>query len=178
MNGNLSLDTIVMQSKQAFHELSQSVQDIPNEKFFAEPPNGKWSIAQHVKHLLISTKTTTAAYALPRFIVRLVAGKPNRPSRTYEDLVEKYKTKLAMGGKASGRYIPAKIKSAYGKENLLRNWERVTAEYLRAMKTKWKDDQLDNYIVPHPLLGKITLRELGYFTIYHTYHHMNSIRIL
>ena len=45
-----------------------------------------------------------------------------------------------------------------------------------AIKLKWKDPQLDQYIAPHPLLGKITLRELGYFTIYHTYHHLETIQ--
>ena len=41
---------------------------------------------------------------------------------------------------------------------------------------KWKDAQLDQYIAPHPLLGKITVRELCYFTIYHTQHHLNIIK--
>ena len=45
-----------------------------------------------------------------------------------------------------------------------------------AIEKNWKDTQLDQYIVPHPLLGKITLREMGYFTIYHVQHHDAIIR--
>jgi hypothetical protein len=45
-----------------------------------------------------------------------------------------------------------------------------------AIDKKWADSQLDQYIVPHPLLGKITLRELCYFTIYHTYHHLAIVK--
>jgi len=44
------------------------------------------------------------------------------------------------------------------------------------IEKKWKEPQLDQYIAPHPLLGKITLRELCYFTIYHTKHHLNIIK--
>jgi len=45
-----------------------------------------------------------------------------------------------------------------------------------AIEKKSTDTQLDQYIAPHPLLGKITLRELGYFTIYHTQHHLAIIK--
>jgi hypothetical protein len=31
-------------------------------------------------------------------------------------------------------------------------------------------------ILPHPLLGKITIREMLYFTAYHVQHHENIIK--
>lgn len=36
---------------------------------------------------------------------------------------------------------------------------------------KYSEQELDQTILPHPLLGKITLREMLYFTIYHVEHH-------
>ena len=36
---------------------------------------------------------------------------------------------------------------------------------------KYSESDLDLIILPHPLLGKITLREMMYFTIYHVQHH-------
>ena len=35
----------------------------------------------------------------------------------------------------------------------------------------FSEKQLDTFILPHPLLGKLTLREMLYFTIYHAEHH-------
>ncbi len=35
----------------------------------------------------------------------------------------------------------------------------------------FSEAQLDALILPHPLLGKLTLREMLYFTIYHVQHH-------
>lgn len=47
---------------------------------------------------------------------------------------------------------------------------------LTSTMEQWEDAALDQYLAPHPLLGKITLRELGYFTIYHTEHHLAIIK--
>ncbi|HRH60621.1 MAG TPA: DinB family protein, partial [Chitinophagaceae bacterium] len=40
------------------------------------------------------------------------------------------------------------------------------------------EDELDVYILPHPLLGKLTLREMLYFTIYHAEHHLKNVEEL
>jgi hypothetical protein len=36
----------------------------------------------------------------------------------------------------------------------------------------WSEDDLDNHRLPHPLLGKLTVREMLFFTLYHIQHHM------
>jgi hypothetical protein len=148
---------------------------LSNEQFF-RPREGKWSAAQQIKHLVKATDTARLAFTLPKFIVRWVGGKPNRDSRSYDELVAKYKLKLEQGGKASGRYIPKYIQAVYGKEKLLQQFNKAMDKHAKALKNNWKEDQPDRYIAPHPLLGKITLRELCYFTIYHTEHHLNNIR--
>ena len=108
--------------------------------------------------------------------MRWVGGKPNRNSRSYDELVAKYKLKLEQGGRASKRYIPNPIPALYGKEKLLNNFAKAMDRMAVAIEKKWKEAEPDQYLAPHPLLGKITLRELGYFTIYHTYHHLETIR--
>lgn len=171
----LTIDEILRESEKVFHQFTTFCKEVPNDLFFYQPAD-KWSIAQNLQHLVIVTKTTTAAYALPKFLVRLFGGRPNRASRTYPALVEKYQQKLAAGGKAQGRYIPKQIKPTANKEELIKHWRQFTTIYLQALRKNWKDDQLDKYIVAHPLLGKITLRELCYFTIYHTEHHLNIVK--
>jgi hypothetical protein len=109
-------------------------------------------------------------------MVRLVGGTPNRPSRTYDELVAKYNLKLQQGGKASSRYIPKPILPAYGQEKLLAQFSKSMQRFAGSVKNNCKEPLPDKYLAPHPLLGKITLRELCYFTIYHTYHHLESIR--
>jgi hypothetical protein len=168
-------DEIIKASKEIFNQFTDTCLQIPDKKFFLQPV-GKWSIAQNADHLIRAIKTTQLAYSLPKFLVRIAFGKPNRSSRTYEELVAKYRLKLEQGGKASGRYIPRV--SAIKKFLLMQQWQRKNEKYLESLELNWDDRQLDLYIAPHPLLGKITLRELCYFTIYHTEHHLNSIRKL
>jgi uncharacterized damage-inducible protein DinB len=175
MPANWNKEQILSESEKTFQQCTAFCNNIPDELFFLQPAD-KWSIAQNLQHLIISTNTTKWAFALPKFMVRLSGGKPNRPSRSFEELVEKYKKKLALGGQASGRYIPKLIPDKSGKESILNNWQKSTTAYLKAVKKNWPDDKLDRYIVPHPLLGRITLRELCYFTVYHTTHHLDIIK--
>jgi hypothetical protein len=41
---------------------------------------------------------------------------------------------------------------------------------------KFSEKDLDTLILPHPLLGKVTLREMLYFTIYHVQHHVEQVK--
>ncbi len=158
----------------AFHTYCTSLSD---EQFFLQVGE-KWSPAQQAMHLIISADKTKLAFTLPKFLIRWYAGKPNRPSRNYDELVAKYKLKLEQGGKASKTFVPKPIPANYGKEKMLDQFNASMDKLSDAIHKKWEDAQLDRYLAPHPLLGKITSRELGYFTIHHTYHHLNSIQEL
>lgn len=168
-------EEIIKQLHSGKEEFISFCSAIDDDAFFRQPKE-KWSIAQNVNHLTISANTTRLVFLLPKFIVRLYAGKPNRPSRSYDELVNKYKMKLQQGGKASGRFIPKVISPGTGKENLISSFAKSMDQLIHCIEKKWADPQFDQYIAPHPLLGKITLRELCYFTIYHTYHHLNIIK--
>ena len=175
MTGNLSLEEINDRLLDATNEFVGYSLDI-DEKIFFEQPAAKWSIAQNVQHLIISAKRTKLAYSLPKFIIKLYVGKPNRSSRTYDELVEKYKLRLKEGGRATTTFIPKPIPSTVGKLKMLQGFSKSMTHLSETITNKWTDKKLDLYIAPHPLLGKITLRELCYFTIHHTYHHLETIK--
>ena len=177
MTGNLTIPAIAQHLDVVAIRLVNYCAALSDEQFFFQPQN-KWSAAQQVKHLIVATNTSRLALTLPKFVVRWVGGKPNRDSRSYEELVQKYKTKLAEGGKASGRYIPKPILPSYGKQKLLTGFTTSMHQFGLALRNRWKEHQPDEYLAPHPLLGKITLRELCYFTIHHAEHHLQTIQDL
>ncbi|MBI5858620.1 MAG: DinB family protein [Sphingobacteriales bacterium] len=177
MADTLNIDEIVQRLNEANTAFIGYCASLTYEIFFCQPVD-KWSPAQQTKHLIAATNTARLAYSLPKFIVRWYAGKPNRASRTFDELVAKYKLKLEQGGRASGRFVPKPVPASYGKEKLIEEFSNAMKKFGLAVKKNWKDSQLDQYIAPHPLLGKITLRELCYFTIYHTWHHLENIRAL
>jgi hypothetical protein len=165
---------IITAAREAFTQFAKTCRDT-DETFFFERPEGKWSVAENLQHLIISTNTTTLAYSLPKFLVRWIGGKSNRASRSFEELRDRYHKKLQEGAKASGRFIPKPIEIKYGRQKLLTKWDSATTNFISALQNKRTEADLDHYLAKHPLLGPITLRELCYFTIFHTQHHQDSI---
>jgi hypothetical protein len=168
-------EEILKQLKVISNEFASFCFAISDDFFFRQPAE-KWSVAQNVTHLITSANMTSLAFRLPKFIVRIYCGKPNRPSRSYDELVAKYKMKLTQGGRASGRFVAKPVLVKERKENILNTFNTAMKKLENAVQKNWNDQQLDKYLAPHPLLGKLTLRELCYFTIYHTEHHLNIVK--
>lgn len=141
---------------------------------FEKAPEGKWSCGQVIDHLIRSIRPLQPAFALPKFSLRLFFGKANRPSRTYTALVEKYNSKLAAGGRAPRPFIPPAI-GFHEKNSLIKKYRRQERTLCKKI-TRFSEQELDRYILPHPLLGKLTLREMLFFTIYHNYHHLALLK--
>ena len=145
-----------------------------NHQQFMQTHQGKWSAGQQLEHIYLSVKPLTQALLLPSFLLRLLFGKANRPSRKYEVLVEKYTNKLANGGKASKKYIPSVV-SNNKKEMLIKKLQH-TIYKLASLIRHFNEEELDTVVLPHPLLGKLTLREMLYFTVYHVKHHEDGLK--
>jgi hypothetical protein len=133
-------------------------------------PEGKWSALEQLDHIVKSVSPVNMAMGLPKFIVKWRFGVANRPSRTFEELVAKYTRKLQEGGRASGRFVPLNV-GIYQKEELLKNLT-LLVKRLCDKTVDLSEEALDKYILPHPLLGKLTFREMLYFTAYHVEHHL------
>lgn len=144
-----------------------------DKRKFEVTPDGKWSAGQNLEHLIRSMKPLKYAYGLPKFMLRLLFGKANRPSRSYDELVAKYKRKLKEGGRASRAYIPPVI-DFDRKEKMIRNYQQQASRLIKIIRLH-KEAELDKYILPHPLLGKLTLREMLFFTIHHNEHHLSLL---
>ncbi len=146
-----------------------------NDRQFEVAPDAKWSAGQNLDHLIRSIQPLQLAYSLPKFLLKLLFGKANRPSKTYNDLVAKYRSQLSAGGRASGRFVPPVI-LADKKTTLLATYKNETQKLISKVERTSEND-LDLYILPHPLLGKVTLREMLFFTIHHNEHHLELLRI-
>ena len=151
------------------HQRFTNYMNILTEQEFLFAMPEKWTAGQQLDHLVRSTKPLILAVRLPRFILQLIFGKANRPSRTYEELVEKYLNKIREGGQATGNYIPPPV-SFDKKESLIQELHAIVAKINQGLNN-FSEHELDKCILPHPLLGKITFREMIYFTIYHLDHH-------
>src|SRR5687767_13050706 len=76
---------------------------------FLHQKDDKWTAGQQIDHIVKSVRPVNMAFSLPRMVPKFMFGKSKRPSKSYEQLVEKYQHKLSTGGKASGRFVPKEV---------------------------------------------------------------------
>lgn len=150
----------------------EEIQGLADDDFLYAPA-GKWTAGQQLEHIIKSVSPVSLAFSLPGFLLSVIFGKANRPSRSYEELVAKYKKKLSEGGRATSRFIPARVQLAQ-RDALIKKLQRLITALNHRVGNK-NEEELDKYVLPHPLLGKLTLREMAYFTFYHVEHHRNSV---
>lgn len=129
----------------------------------------KWTAGQQLDHIVRSVSPLNMAFTLPKLAIRLLFGKANRPSKNYDDLVKKYMLKLETGGVATGRFVPQVI-GLDKKEQLTNSLLKIVKDLSKKID-KYSEAQLDEYLLPHPLLGKLTIREMLFFTIHHVEQH-------
>jgi len=141
-----------------------------SEPDFMFSPNGKWTAGKQMDHIFLSVRILCKALQLPKFFLRYKFGKSNRPTRDYDTVVKKYRDKLQAGGLAPSPFVPPAI--PFEEKAQLQAKFRAKVETLCKQLDKFDEQQLDVYILPHPLLGKLPLREMMYFTIYHVQHHL------
>lgn len=148
------------------------------DAFIAKPDDRSWSPAQNVLHLISAIKPVVMALRLPRFLPRLLFGKFNAPSRHYDNIVELYQKVLAEGGQASGKYLPKPVPTPSDPVNYQRtkvSTLTATIQSLAKALEPWTEQDLDRIQLPHPLLGKLTVREMLFFTLYHLGHHKDKV---
>jgi hypothetical protein len=121
-------------------------------------------------------RAVTKGLRLPKIVVRFIFGRSWVPSRPFERLRDDYRALLGAGGTA-GRFTPSPQSRAPapGRRStiMVRHHAAVTA--LVAAVGSWSEIQADRLRLPHPLLGKLTVREMLLFTLYHNRHHVQVV---
>jgi uncharacterized damage-inducible protein DinB len=139
-------------------------------------PEGKWTTGQHILHLLQSIKPLNTALSLPRFVLKYKFGTSNRAVRDYDAIVNRYLERLeeAKGITFKGSQnmkIPKLKEKTYFLNRL-----QVEQKKLQHKTKKWSDTALDTLILPHPLMGKMPVREIIMWTVYHVEHHTKTLQ--
>ncbi len=145
---------------------------VSTREFFA-PIGSHWSPAEHVRHLTRSMTPLLPVLRVPRLALRVMFGSAEEPSRSYEQIESMYAQALAAGGTA-GRYAPSPERSNgdTARRDAIMDAHSETLRGLTQAMEKWTESQLDTHRLPHPLLGKLTVREMMLFTLLHNQHHV------
>lgn len=156
-------------------ELIHWLEQQPNETW-TQGPEGKWTQGQQALHLLQSIVPLNNALSLPKFLIRYKFGKANRSVRDYNTIANRYNERLKDAkGKTFKGSQNMKIPEIDEKQYIL-NRLQTESKKLQYKTKKISDKNLDKLILPHPLMGKMPIREIIMWTAHHVEHHTETLK--
>jgi hypothetical protein len=146
--------------------------NLPVDLFFVRQAEA-WSASDNVDHMIKAIKPITKALKLPKMALQTLFGKPVNQSRTYQEICTIYSDEIAKGAKAGGSFLPLQEEPDNPEEKKAELLERLSLEMDKLISAieKWQEMELDEVQLPHPIIGKITVREMLFFTIHHNLRH-------
>lgn len=145
-------------------------------EFWIKKPENKWTAGQHVIHLVQSSRPLLRALRMPTFLLKWRFGTSNRPSRSYDEIIKRYKDKLAL---SQGVVGPFSVNMPDSSSSEAQSWLNEISQLndsINKITLKLKDKDMDTALLPHPLMGKMTLREILMWNAYHTLHHVEVLK--
>ncbi len=164
--------SIIKAWQQANDRLVALVQPL-DSSLWAKQEGEKWSIAGQVEHLFLSANPVSSALKFPKGMLEAKFGRYEGEQPEYDALYQRYCRELA---EIKGKFVNPIPPSAEAKSSaeILESWAMIRAKIPQRLEN-WTEEELDQYILPHPLLGKLSVRGMLFFTIMHTDHHFRSI---
>lgn len=139
-------------------------------------PKEKWTTGQHILHLVDAIKKLNKALSYPKFILKSKFGVSNRELRTYKAVTSRYQEKLTQNQEKAKTYNKGMKIPTLKEKNRLIETLLVQNKKLQHKTNKWKNIHLDTLILPHPLMGKMPVREIIMWTAHHTAHHTETLK--
>ena len=147
----------------------------PDDKWI-QGPIEKWTVGQQVLHLTNSLKLLNHAMSFPAFILKYKYGTANRALRDYDQVAKRYQENLIVNQERAKQFNNSLKKPSLLQKDALITTLKIQQKKLQHKTQKWKDHKLDNLVLPHPLMGRMPVRELLMWTAHHTEHHTNILK--
>ena len=172
----MNKEDIVSNLEKKHNSLVDWLQNQDDNKW-QEGPEGKWTTGQQALHLLQSIKPLNDALSMPKLLLKLKFGKANRELRNYDAIVKRYQERLVDAqGKTFKGSKNMKVPTLNEKEYILNRLQAENKKLQYKTLKRWSDKQLDTYILPHPLIGKMPVREIIMWTAHHVEHHTKILQ--
>ena len=152
------------------HEFINYLSSLDDRAFMHSYQNEKWTAGQQADHIYRSLMPVHLILKFPKWTIKQLLGTANRPSKSYEELVAKYYLKLENRTDTPPKFFTPKEINVAIKPIVFAKVKNNLNKICTSIND-FDEKELDEFILPHPLLGKVTLREMMYFMILHVEHH-------
>ena len=162
---------VLLQNHNAFIAKIRSLSDMD----FTTSNHGKWNAGQQLSHIVKSVVAVQRAFELPKSVLGDKFGTTNRKNRTYEEVVSDYLNTLNENPDyvLLEKFTPSTI--AVTDKTVVLEQLHTLIKMLTNDIDKCSEMELNTFILPHPVMGNQTLREILYFTAYHVLHHDKQV---
>ncbi|GAB3954179.1 DinB family protein [Spirosoma harenae] len=154
---------------QAFIDLA----NVLSEDQFRANTSDKWSVAEVMQHLYLSARPVARLMTGPREVM-IQWGRVESPTQNYNEVALTYQNVLGKGLKAPAMASPRPEDMAVEKQVIIDRFIGVYQALDDAINS-WSEEELDEYSMPHPALGKLSVRQMLFFTSIHTQHHFRLL---
>lgn len=156
-------------------ELLSQMSDMNDGTFLQPLGDGKWSAAQHIGHLLLSNQPILKALTIPKHKLEKRFGlKNDRPEKDYASLFKKYHSVLKQQNVlAPAAFVMDEVTET--KSQMIERFRKLSKAITKEVEENWSEEELTSYVLPHPAIGMLTMREFLLFIGIHNAHHANGI---
>lgn len=166
----MTQDELLAELEQIKHVVTSYASGLSEDEFF-RGSDEVWSASHTLSHLDRSQRMVAYTFSLPRD--RLKPNAEARPSRSLEQLKADYLARLADGVKSFGRYDP----EPHGTQaEQIEEYNDGLDGLKHHVSVYTEEAELDRFLLLHPALGDLTLREMLEFTVYHNQHHLEIMK--
>jgi hypothetical protein len=151
-------------------EMSDYINSLTNEQFVYSC-NGKWTAGQQFSHVYLTLLPFTKILPSKDFIVQKF-GNIDRPIWKYDTVIENY---FKTNRQAPQQFLPEKV-NIEQKNTITAELHKILLN-IQELLDQYTEEELDSFVIPHPLLGKLTIREIFYLMTYHANHHLKLTRL-
>lgn len=168
-------DEIADLLEEKYHVLLDWLEHQDDEKWMYGPTN-KWTEGQQALHLLKSIKPLNDVLSMPRFMFKYTLGTANREPREYDAIVSDYLEKLENYKKTTTKSRKKlNVPKIQDKRYILTRLQ-VESKKLQYKTRRISDKNLDTLVLPHPIMGKILIREMLMWCAFHAEYHFKQLQ--
>lgn len=137
---------------------------------------GGWSPSENLSHLTFTTNILALSFRFPRFILKMIYGNADS-ERAFYDMKLLFSSAMKYPQDA-GFFAPAiepnPRDSVEKSLHQMKDWNNACINLSSSLEGFTEND-LSGYRLPHPLLGKVTFREMCFLHILHILHHCEKV---
>lgn len=165
---------IITELKLSHTEFIDFINGLSKSAFENAKPE-KWTAGQQLDHIVKSVSPLIKAFKMPNLVLKSLFGTSSKTqSRTSQEIVDLYLAEIEKGAKAPEKFVPPPVIDFSQKDELTQKLSNIV-DQCGNLVNNYSEENLDKLQLPHPVLGKLTLREMLYFTNYHVKHHRKNV---